>query len=166
VKPAGFQSEQRESRRATAEERAVHLSHMAGRRPGAGADVVEAARADVLENVVVAADVGLHAMGREFGSTTGRARRCGWFDSVATRHAQMVNGIDELAVTNVDGLDTLDVVRVCIGYRVGSTKYDYVPNDIEAFQQCMPIYAEFPGWKTPTHKIREWKTAGELPQLS
>jgi adenylosuccinate synthase len=99
----------------------------------------------------------LHAMGREFGATTGRARRCGWFDSIATRHAQMVNGLDELAVTNVDGLDTLDVIRVCIGYRVGSTKYDYVPNDIEAFQQCEPVYAEFPGWKTPTHKIREWK---------
>ena len=99
----------------------------------------------------------LHGMGREFGSTTGRARRCGWFDSVATRHAQMVNGIDQLAVTNVDGLDSLDVIRVCIGYRVGATKYDYVPNDIEAFSQCQPIYADFPGWKTPTHKIREWK---------
>ena len=99
----------------------------------------------------------LHNMGREFGATTGRARRCGWFDAVATRHAQMVNGIDEIAVTNVDGLDTLDVIRVCIGYRVGKTKYDYVPNDIEAFQQCQPIYADFPGWKTPTHKVREWK---------
>ena len=99
----------------------------------------------------------LHAMGREFGATTGRARRCGWFDSIATRHAQMVNGIDELAVTNVDGLDTLDVIRVCIGYRVGATKYDYVPNDIEAFQQCQPVYAEFPGWQTPTHKVRDWK---------
>ena len=99
----------------------------------------------------------LHAMGREFGATTGRARRCGWFDSVATRHAQMVNGIDQLAVTNVDGLDSLDVIRVCIGYRVGSTKYDYVPNDIESFQQCTPVYAEFPGWKTETHKIRDWK---------
>ena len=98
----------------------------------------------------------LHAMGREFGATTGRARRCGWFDAVATRHAQMVNGIDELAVTNVDGLDTLDVIRVCIGYRVGSTKYDYVPNDIESFRQCEPVYAEFPGWKMPTHKAREW----------
>jgi adenylosuccinate synthase len=99
----------------------------------------------------------LHAMGREFGATTGRARRCGWFDSVATRHAQMVNGIDELAVTNVDGLDSLDVIRVCIGYRIGSTKYDYVPNDIEAFQMCEPIYADFPGWKTPTHRVRDWK---------
>ncbi len=99
----------------------------------------------------------LHAMGREFGATTGRARRCGWFDSVATRHAQMVNGIDQLAVTNVDGLDSLDVIRVCIGYRVGSTKYDYVPNDIESFGQCTPVYAEFPGWKTETHKVRDWK---------
>jgi adenylosuccinate synthase len=99
----------------------------------------------------------LHAMGREFGATTGRARRCGWFDSVATRHAQMVNGIDEIAVTNVDGLDSLDVIRVCIGYRVGSTKCDYVPNDIESFQQCAPVYAEFPGWRTETHKIRDWK---------
>jgi adenylosuccinate synthase len=69
----------------------------------------------------------------------------------------MVNGIDEIAITNVDGLDTLDVIRVCIGYRVGDTKYDYVPNDIESFQQCQPVYAEFPGWQTPTHKIREWK---------
>ena len=49
----------------------------------------------------------LHGMGREFGATTGRARRCGWFDSVATRHATMVNGIDDLAVTNLDGLDTV-----------------------------------------------------------
>ena len=53
----------------------------------------------------------LHGMGREFGATTGRARRCGWFDAVATQHATMVNGIDELAVTNVDGLDSLDMLH-------------------------------------------------------
>lgn len=99
----------------------------------------------------------LHQMGREFGATTGRARRCGWFDSVATRHAAMVNGIDELAVTNLDGLDTLETIKVCIGYRCGSRKLDYVPNDIESFSKCQPIYAEFPGWRTPTDKIREWK---------
>ena len=57
----------------------------------------------------------LHAMGREFGATTGRARRCGWFDSVATRHATMVNGIDDLAITNLDGLDTVETIKVCIG---------------------------------------------------
>jgi adenylosuccinate synthase len=99
----------------------------------------------------------LHAMGREFGTTTGRARRCGWFDSVATRHATMVNGIDDLAVTNLDGLDTLETIKVCIGYRIGQTRYDYVPNDIETLSKCEPIYAEFPGWQTPTHEIRDWK---------
>ena len=99
----------------------------------------------------------LHAMGREFGATTGRARRCGWFDSVATRHATMVNGIDELAVTNLDGLDTVENIKVCIGYKIGSTRYDYVPNDVELLSKCAPIYAEFPGWKTPTHDAREWK---------
>ncbi len=99
----------------------------------------------------------LHAMGREFGATTGRARRCGWFDAVATRHASMVNGIDELAVTNLDGLDSLDVIRVCIGYKIGRTRYDYIPNDIETLAQCEPVYAEFPGWRTPTDKVREWR---------
>ncbi len=99
----------------------------------------------------------LHGMGREFGSTTGRARRCGWFDSVATRHATMVNGIDELAVTNIDGLDALDTVKVCIGYRIGTQKFDYVPNDVELLGKCEPIYAEFAGWKTPTHKAKKYK---------
>ena len=99
----------------------------------------------------------LHAMGREFGATTGRARRCGWFDAVATRHATMVNGIDELAVTNVDGLDTVETIRVCVAYRCGSSRYEYVPNDIEAFSKSEPIYAEFPGWMTPTNQVRKWK---------
>jgi adenylosuccinate synthase len=99
----------------------------------------------------------LHAMGREFGATTGRPRRCGWFDSVATRHASMVNGIDELAVTNVDGLDSVETIKVCIGYRDGGRRYDYVPNDIAALTRCTPIYAEFPGWRTPTHNARKWK---------
>jgi adenylosuccinate synthase len=102
----------------------------------------------------------LHAMGREFGATTGRPRRCGWFDSVATRHACMVNGIDELAVTNIDGLDTVETIKVCIGYRDGSKGYDYVPNDIDVLSKCEPVYAEFPGWRTPTHQVRKWK---ELP---
>jgi adenylosuccinate synthase len=103
----------------------------------------------------------LHGMGREFGATTGRARRCGWFDSVATRHATMVNGIDELAVTNVDGLDTLEVIRACIGYRLGGKTLDYVPNDAQLLAQCEPIYVDFPGWKQSTTKARRWK---DLPQ--
>ena len=99
----------------------------------------------------------LHGMGREFGSTTGRARRCGWFDAVATRHATMVNGIDELAVTNLDGLDTLASIKVCIGYRVGEVKFAHLPNDIEVLALCEPIYAELPGWQVDTSKARKWK---------
>jgi adenylosuccinate synthase len=99
----------------------------------------------------------LHGMGREFGATTGRARRCGWFDAVATRHAAMVNGIDELAVTNVDGLDTLEVIRACVAYRVGQKTFDYIPNDIEVLARCEPVYVDFPGWKRSTSKARRWK---------
>lgn len=103
----------------------------------------------------------LHGMGREFGATTGRARRCGWFDSVLTRYATIVNGIDELAVTNVDGLDTVDVIKVCIGYRYGKQRFDYVPSDVEVLSKVVPIYAEFPGWKTSTEKAKCWK---DLPK--
>lgn len=99
----------------------------------------------------------LHKMGREFGATTGRPRRCGWFDSVATRHACMVNGIDELAVTNIDGLDSVETIKVCIGYRDGRKNYSYVPNDIDVLSCCQPVYAEFAGWRAPTDKAKRWK---------
>ncbi|HTX21645.1 MAG TPA: adenylosuccinate synthase [Candidatus Aquilonibacter sp.] len=99
----------------------------------------------------------LHGMGREFGATTGRARRCGWFDSVATRHATMVNGIDDLAVTNLDGLDSVAVIKVCVAYRHGGTRLDFVPNDAQVLAECEPVYVEFEGWRTPTDKARKWK---------
>jgi adenylosuccinate synthase len=69
----------------------------------------------------------------------------------------MVNGIDDLAITNTDGLDSLETIKVCIGYRDGRKRYDYVPNDIEVLSRCVPVYAEFPGWQTPTDKARNWK---------
>ncbi len=99
----------------------------------------------------------LHGMGREFGATTGRARRCGWFDSVATRHATMVNGIDDLAITNLDGLDTVASIKVCVAYRHGKKQYDYVPNDAQVLAECEPIYVEFEGWRTPTDKAKTFK---------
>ena len=106
------------------------------------------------ENAVIS-DM-LHALGREFGATTGRARRCGWFDAVATRHAQMVNGIDDLAITNVDGLDTVETIKVCIAYRDGKKRYDYLPTDVEVLSRCEPVYAEFEGWMQPLDKIKSW----------
>ena len=98
----------------------------------------------------------LHGMGREFGATTGRARRCGWFDSVATRHATMVNGIDDLAITNLDGLDTVETIKVCVAYRHGKKQYDFVPNDAQMLAECEPVYVEFEGWRTPTDKARKF----------
>jgi len=103
----------------------------------------------------------LHGMGREFGATTGRARRCGWFDSVATRHATMVNGIDDIAVTNLDGLDTVANIKVCVAYRHGKTQYDYIPNDAQVLAECTPVYVEFEGWCTPTDKCKTFK---QLPK--
>ncbi|MEI8292005.1 MAG: adenylosuccinate synthase [Verrucomicrobiota bacterium] len=103
----------------------------------------------------------LHGMGREFGATTGRARRCGWFDSVATRHASMVNGIDDLAITNLDGLDTVASIKVCVAYRHGKKQYDYMPNDAEVLAQCVPVYVEFEGWLTPTDKCKKFS---QLPK--
>ena len=105
----------------------------------------------------------LHGMGREFGATTGRARRCGWFDAVATHYATMINGIDELAVTNLDGLDTVENIKVCIAYRAESERLDYMPADIELLGRCEPVYAEFPGWRTPISGCRSWK---ELPRAA
>jgi len=98
----------------------------------------------------------LHALGREFGATTGRPRRCGWLDTVVTRQAVMVNGIDELAVTNLDGLDTLEQVRVCVAYRHGSRSYTHVPSDGQVLAECRPVYEEFAGWRCPTGGARTW----------
>ena len=76
----------------------------------------------------------LHAMGREFGSTTGRPRRCGWFDSVATRYSSMINGIDELAVTNLDGLDHVKNIKVCVAYKLGTKTLTVPPSDMRDAQ--------------------------------
>ena len=99
----------------------------------------------------------LHGMGREFGATTGRARRCGWFDAVASHYAAILNGIDELAVTNLDGLDTVENIKVCVAYRAGTARLDYMPADTELLAKCEPVYAEFPGWLAPTPRCRAWK---------
>jgi adenylosuccinate synthase len=98
----------------------------------------------------------LHKLGREFGATTGRARRCGWFDAVATRYARMINGIDELAITNLDGLDEVDPIRVCVAYRLSGKRLDVPPCDAAQLDNCEPIYKEMRGWKQPTHAVRKF----------
>ena len=103
----------------------------------------------------------LHGMGREFGATTGRARRCGWFDAVSTRYATMVNGIDDLAITNLDGLDSLDVIKVCTHYKLGKKLLSVPPTDGTQLKNCVPVYIDFPGWKTPTEKAKKFS---DLPK--
>ena len=98
-----------------------------------------------------------HGMGREFGATTGRARRCGWFDAVATHYACMVNGFDEIAVTNLDGLDTVAELRVCVAYELRGKRIKYPPVDVRDWFSCKPVYRKFKGWRQDTSKIREYK---------
>jgi adenylosuccinate synthase len=105
----------------------------------------------------------LHSLGREFGATTGRARRCGWFDAVATRYAAMINGIDELAVTNLDGLDDVDPIRICVGYRLNGKRLEVPPCDALQLENCEPIYEEMPGWKQSTTFA---KKLSQLPLLA
>lgn len=105
----------------------------------------------------------LHKMGREFGATTGRARRCGWFDAVATHYATMINGIDELAITNLDGLDAVDPIRVCVGYRLNGKRLRVPPCDAAQLLSCEPIYQNFPGWKTTTQKANKFS---QLPKAA
>jgi adenylosuccinate synthase len=102
----------------------------------------------------------LHGMGREFGAVTGRARRCGWFDAVATRFATIVNGIDQLAVTNLDGLDGLETLKICIGYELNGKQIEFPPACVRQFNRCQPIYIETPGWKRSTAGAR---TFSDLP---
>lgn len=104
----------------------------------------------------------LHEMGREFGATTGRARRCGWFDAVAVRYATMVNGVDRLAITNVDGLDNVKEILICTGYKIdgrGKT-LTLPPTDAEELARCHPVYKKMPGWMSSTTACQKYD---ELP---
>ncbi len=84
--------------------------------------------------------------GGEFGSTTGRARRCGWFDAVIARYSARVNGISSWALTKLDVLSVLPSIRICVGYEAGGKRYDQFPSEAKVIKDCVPIYEELPGW--------------------
>jgi len=86
----------------------------------------------------------LRENGHEFGTTTGRPRRCGWFDAVAMRHAVRVNGVDQVALMKLDVLDGFDEIKVCVAYEFDGKEIDYVPYDLE---DVKPVYQTFPGWE-------------------
>jgi adenylosuccinate synthase len=98
----------------------------------------------------------LHGLGREYGATTGRERRCGWLDLVLLRQAVMINGVDHLAVTNLDGLDQMETIRVCRAYQLDGEERALPPARVEAFEQVQPVYDHLPGWQMDLSEIRWW----------
>jgi len=102
----------------------------------------------------------LRDRGHEFGTTTGRPRRCGWFDAVAARHAQLLNGIDVMALTKLDVLDQLDEIKICTAYRHQGRELQDFPADLAVLAEAEPVYITVPGWRQETAGTRD---TAELP---
>ncbi|MGI6033234.1 MAG: adenylosuccinate synthase [Coriobacteriales bacterium] len=100
-------------------------------------------------------------VGHEVGVTTGRRRRCGWFDAVVARYAVDVNGLTDIALTKLDVLSSMDTIKVCVAYEADGKRYDYIPDQQTAFHHAKPVYEELPGWKTDISGCRSFD---ELPQ--
>lgn len=107
-------------------------------------------------------DVGrrLQRDGDEFGATTGRPRRCGWFDAVVVRHAVRVNGIDGIALTKLDVLTGIDPIRICVAYEAGGERFDTFPASLSVLRALSPVYEEMPGW---TESLRGARSLADLP---
>jgi len=99
--------------------------------------------------------------GNEFGATTGRPRRCGWFDAVLARYSAMINGFDVWAMTKLDVLDKVETIKICVAYECDGKRYETVPGNIRVLQKCTPVYEEMPGWQTPTSEVTKYE---DLPQ--
>ncbi len=102
----------------------------------------------------------LRQIGGEFGATTGRPRRCGWFDAMVIRYAVRVNGLTGIALTKLDVLSDFDVIKICTGYTYQGKSLETLPAHLETFEQCQPVYEELPGWKSDITAV---KTFDELP---
>lgn len=107
--------------------------------------------------------VGAHLakQGHEFGSTTGRPRRCGWFDAVALRRSNQINSTTGLCITKLDVLDGLDVIRLCVGYTINGEERRTPPVGAEAFADCQPVYIDMPGWSESTVGVKHYD---DLPE--
>jgi len=102
----------------------------------------------------------IRELAHEYGTTTGRPRRCGWFDAVVGRFSAQVNGFTSIALTRFDILDTLRSLKICTAYKVGETIYQRPPASAELLAKCQPVYKELPGWLCPTNDMRSFE---ELP---
>jgi adenylosuccinate synthase len=105
----------------------------------------------------------LRELGGEYGATTGRPRRCGWFDAVVVRYAARVNGLTGLALTKLDVLDSLDPVQICTGYEIDGEVHRHFPDDLARLGRARPVYETVPGWKTDTSSAR---SVADLPDAA
>lgn len=108
-------------------------------------------------------DMGTHlaTVGHEFGATTGRSRRCGWFDAVVAKYAAMTCGINEWALMKLDVLDNVETIKVCVAYDCDGVRFDTLPASIRKLTRCTPIYEEVPGWMCSTE---ECQSIDDLPE--
>ncbi len=101
--------------------------------------------------------------GHEFGTVTGRPRRCGWFDAVLARQSVAVGGVEGIALTKLDVLDGFETLKICIGYRLGDRNLDYLPAGLKEQAAVEPVYEEIAGWSSPTRGARQWS---DLPSAA
>ena len=105
----------------------------------------------------------LRDTGQEYGASTGRPRRCGWYDAVAVRYAARTNGLDALALTKLDVLDGLEQIEVCTAYKCGDRTLTDLPADLQVLAACEPVYETLPGWTSPTRGVRRYE---DLPDAA
>jgi len=106
---------------------------------------------------------GLARRGHEFGATTGRARRCGWFDAAALKRSIQINGVSGLCITKLDVMDGMEIVRIGVGYNIDGKFSDILPTGADALEGCEPVYEEMPGWKENTVGVKDYAA---LPQAA
>jgi adenylosuccinate synthase len=99
--------------------------------------------------------------GGEYGSTTGRPRRCGWFDAVTVKHSIRINGIQTMTLTKLDVLNDLEKIKICVGYRLNGKVIQHVPSNLEMLKRAEPVYEELDGWKTDIRAVKSFK---DLPR--
>ena len=139
-----------------------NASHGAGIHPGHVEDVIGITKAYITRvghgamPTELDDEVGEHlgTVGHEFGTTTGRKRRCGWFDAVVMRHAHRINGFTGLALTKLDVLGGLDEIKICVAYELDGQEILEMPASASALERCKPIYVSMPGF--PSHSLEEW----------
>ena len=105
----------------------------------------------------------LQQVGREFGTTTGRARRCGWFDLPLLKKSIFLNGYTSIALTKLDVLSNLDTIRICVGYELNGEIIDYPPELTSGLAQCAPVYEDMSGWEAELTEVRQFT---DLPQAA